>query len=93
MAAGAVAYWKRPGIETLFQVHTRTREGELDAWTSLLDSDCDGFIAHVDSLSNMGRFFEVKSRSAGFLAGLKAAGHTLIPEHRVEGNILEEDGA
>ena len=37
--------------------------------------------------------FEVKARSAGFLAGLKAAGLTLIPEHCVEDDFMEDGGA
>jgi len=52
MANGAVEYLKRQGIETILNTHSPSKAGELDAWMSLLDCECDGLIAHVDSMSD-----------------------------------------
>lgn len=52
MVDGAVNHLKRCGVGTLVQGHSRSKDGELDAWMSLLDCDCDGLIAHVDSLTD-----------------------------------------
>jgi len=52
MADGAVDYLKCQGIETILNTHSRSKEGELEAWQSLLDCECDGLIAHVDSLTD-----------------------------------------